>query len=147
MARSKYSGTAKDYSENEVDLKAAEARRAFSLMQEVDALAEAAKEATKKHSDMKAELLALLEELEIRTVDVSDGDVTGTATAVKGSTASYDEARLKKRLGASMWNKVSTRVLDEKKLGAYVKSGDIETSVVAESITEKPRKPYVRVTF
>ena len=147
MARSKYSGEVTSNDGDVLDLKPADMRTIHNLMLAVDEAATAAREASRKHNELKDELLAVLDAQEIKTAKVSDGDSTGQATTVRGSTSFYDEARLKKRLGASMWNKITTRVLDENKLGAYVKSGDIDTAAVAESITEKPRKPYVRVTF
>lgn len=66
-------------------------------------------------------------------------------TLVEGSTMLLDEQKLKTALGAQMWSKVTSRVLDRKKLDAYVASGDINPLVIARASTEKPKTPFVKV--
>ena len=50
----------------------------------------------------------------------------------------YDESKLRKALGAALWNKVSTRRLDERKLKALIKSGEVDTLTVAQCSEEVP---------
>ena len=68
------------------------------------------------------------------------------ATMVIAQVHSIDEDRLKKRLGAAMWRKVTTAVLDRNKLDAFVKAGEIAASDVAAVTTTKDRAPSLRVT-
>lgn len=69
-----------------------------------------------------------------------------TVTRVQGSSVVIDEEKLKNRLGASMWNKITARVLDRKKLEAFIGSGEIPTTVVAACSDEVPKAAYVKVT-
>lgn len=68
------------------------------------------------------------------------------ATRVQGSSVLLDEEKLKKRLGAALWNKVTTRALDRKKLEALIGSGEVKTSDVAACSDEKPKAPYIKIT-
>lgn len=147
MASKRYTVTAKDNDGEQVDIASGDARELFRLAKKVKDAKEAADQAALEHDEAKAKLLDYMEELEITNATVSDGEHKASSTVVRSKTTTYNEDRLKKRLGATLWNKVTTRKLDEKKLAAYVKAGDIETSVVAEAITETPRKPYVKVTI
>lgn len=67
-------------------------------------------------------------------------------TYVEGESVVLDEAKLKKRLGATLWNKITTRSLDKKKLDAFIKSGEIATSDVAACSDLIPRTPHTRIT-
>lgn len=66
-------------------------------------------------------------------------------TYVEGSRVVIDEEKLRKRLGAALWTKVSTRFLDKKKLEAYIASGEVKTSVVAACSDDIPNAPYTKV--
>lgn len=68
------------------------------------------------------------------------------ATVVQGQTVKYNEAGLKKALGADLWKKVTKQVLDKALLEDKVSTGDIDIHVVAEHTTVKDNKPYVRIT-
>ena len=56
-----------------------------------------------------------------------------------------NEQRLKKRLGQALWMKVTTRTLDKKKLDAFIASGEVDPTVVADCTDEFPGKEYVKV--
>lgn len=53
---------------------------------------------------------------------------------------------LKKKVGAAMWNKITTKALDRKKLDAFVASGEITSAVLAESSETNPESPYATIT-
>ena len=75
--------------------------------------------------------------------------VTGTeakGTLIEGTRIVIDEAALKKRLGAGMWDKITKQVIDKEKLEARIAVGDIPATAVAVCSEEFPNKPYVRVT-
>lgn len=73
------------------------------------------------------------------------GDGTYNVTYVEGSSIVLDEQKLKKRIGAALWNKVTTRVLDRKKLEAFIASQEIPATTVAACSDEIPRAPFVKV--
>lgn len=147
MANKRYTVTATNADGEDTDINAADARELFRMAKKVKDAKDAADEAAHEADVAKAKLLEYMEELDLSKASVSDGEHKANSTLVRSVTKSYNEDRLKKRIGAPLWNKITTRKLDEKKLGAYVKAGDIDTSVVAEAITETPRKPYVKVTI
>jgi hypothetical protein len=65
------------------------------------------------------------------------------ATVVRGNITTYNEAGLKKALGAATWNKITKKVLDRPKLEQAVNDGEIDINVVAAHAEVKPKKPYV----
>lgn len=78
------------------------------------------------------------------TVDAANGEHL-SVTLVEGTSIVIDESLLKKKLGARMWDRVTSRVLDKRKLDANVAAGDIDPMVIAECSNEVPRTPFVKV--
>lgn len=68
------------------------------------------------------------------------------ATLVKGTSIVIDEGRLMTELGTRLWTKVTSRTLDRKKLDTAIADGTVDPSIVAHASSEKPRKPYVRLS-
>lgn len=97
-------------------------------------------------ADAEADLLPIMERLGETKHEVKDGKSLVTATVVRGARAVLDEGMLQKNLGSTLWNKVTTRVLDRKKLEAYVASNEVDPMVVARATSEVPNKPYVKIT-
>lgn len=94
------------------------------------------------------ELLKQLESSELDKLifkDEEDG-VTITGTVVRSETVSMDEEALKKKVGASTWKKITSLVLDKKKLDIAMSSGDVSLTDVAAVSTTTPRSPYIRIT-
>lgn len=79
------------------------------------------------------------------TVTGEDGTIH-KATFVQAMRVGLDEASLKTKVGATMWRKITTLVLDKRKLDAFVKSGEIDPMVVASVTTEEPNKPFIKIT-
>lgn len=107
---------------------------------EIAELQEAAKE-------REAKLLAIYDELGEKsiTVTTASGEIV-TGTMVQGERVVFNDAALKKKLGATMWNKVTERVLDKRKLEDQIAAGAVETADVAAASTTTKNKPYVKVT-
>lgn len=79
------------------------------------------------------------------SVVLTNGDAV-KGTLVEPQTVTIDEDALKKRLGATLWKKVTKTVLDKAKLEAAVSIGEIKQTTVAEVSTIKDIKPSVRVS-
>lgn len=107
---------------------------------EIAELQEAAKE-------REAKLLDIYEDLGEKSISVttSSGEVI-TGTMVQGERVVFNDAALKKSLGAAMWNKVTERVLDKRKLEDQIAAGKVETADVAAASKTTKNKPYVKVT-
>lgn len=77
---------------------------------------------------------------------VEEGDRVIRVTKVQGFRSVWDEAALRSMLGQSGWLKVSSRVLDKKKLESKIAGGEVDPEVVVECVTEMPNAPYLRFT-
>lgn len=64
---------------------------------------------------------------------------------IEPTSTTTDQQKLEKRLGARMWNRITTRVLDKNKLDAYVKSGEIDVKDVVACQTTTDGTAYVKV--
>jgi regulator of replication initiation timing len=96
--------------------------------------------------EKQADVLIVMDKQGLKSHKVKIGKKVLTAVRQQNHTLVYDEDKLRKRLGASLWNKITTRVLDKKKLEAFVASGEISTTVLAACSEEKPSNPFVKVT-
>ena len=67
-----------------------------------------------------------------------------SVTLVEGKKTVLDEDRLKKSLGATVFNKLCTLMLDKKKLEASVTLGEVPANVVAECTNLVDIAPYLR---
>jgi transcriptional regulator with AAA-type ATPase domain len=94
--------------------------------------------------ELQTRLLELMGTTKTVRVDMEDGTPVNV-TVVRGTKVNIDENGLKKALGASMWDKVTTKSLDMKKLQAYIASGEIDPMVVANVSKETAIAPYVTV--
>ena len=57
----------------------------------------------------------------------------------------YDEVRLRRALGAELWEEATTVVLDKAKLLGLVQEGKVPLRKVERYASEVPRAPYVLV--
>lgn len=98
-------------------------------------------------SSLQGQIIDQMDEMGEKTVRVKAADGT-TIIATRTQSARYaiDEKSLQSKLGAALWKKVTTRILDRKKLDAFVASGEIEPLVVAECTTESHNAPYIKIT-
>lgn len=93
--------------------------------------------------DISNELVVQLRRHGIKNRKTSSGY---KVTLVERANTTLNENTLRKRLGAQMWNKVTTRVLDKRKLDAFIKSGEVSSSDVAMSMVEAEPTHYIKVT-
>lgn len=70
-----------------------------------------------------------------------------TATIVAGERIITDEPALKKRLGASMWDRVTVKKLDKTKLEDAIAQGEVDATVVAACCEAIPNKVFIRPTI
>lgn len=78
-------------------------------------------------------------------VTFSDGSVHNI-TRVQATKVHILWDKLRKRIGAGLWNKITIRVPDSKLLEAHIANGDIDATIVAECSEETSNKPFVKVT-
>lgn len=67
-------------------------------------------------------------------------------TLVQGETVSINAESLRKQLTAAQWNKITHRVLDNKKLEDAMAEDVVSPLIVADCSTTRARAPYIRVT-
>lgn len=96
--------------------------------------------------EVEAWIIDNLDQSGQKTIEVDLEDRRIKATKVQGTRTAIDENSLKRSLGEKLWLKVSTRVLDKKKLEAFVSTGEVDPLVVAECSTESATSPYIKLT-
>lgn len=95
----------------------------------------------------QSEVLTLLKRAGINSHKFIDSDGHSlSTTVVQGTKIALDEEKLRKKVGAALWNKITTRVLDRKKLEAFVASGEVSQTVLAQCSDETPNTPYIKIT-
>lgn len=108
-----------------------------------------------EHRRTVKELEPLISEEQREAMDLMDAQgITSDKTAdglgfvkVSPQQLVLIERQLKKRLGATVWNKITKRVLDRQALEAAIADGIVDPGVVAQCSEEVPKgRPYVRVT-
>jgi hypothetical protein len=107
-----------------------------------------AEEAQRAFQSAQQEIVDLMQTYSVPRVSAFE-DETGlryTGTLVESDVSELDQDGLRKSLDQSMWERVTRRVVDPKKLEAHVITGDIDESVVAKHTVVKRRKPYIRFT-
>lgn len=93
------------------------------------------------------ETLELLQENGRSKVTISFDDEQDVAVAVKvRQNNRIDEDRLKKALGAKVYNKLTTPILDESKIEAAIRLGEVDPNIV-ESCIETLETPYLEARF
>lgn len=107
-------------------------------------LMSASEKVAKRLAEIKAEVLNELE-TDTATFVTEEGHAV-KVTKVAGSSIVMDEERLRKSVGATIWNKITSRNLDKKLLEKAVSEGTVTAGTLAEVSTEKPIKPYLKVT-
>ena len=97
---------------------------------------------------LQLEILDLMHTLEITddyTAKMGDDSIV-SVKIVRGETVSIDENALKKSIGATLWNAITTRHLDKSLLDAHITRGDIKPMTLARASVATPKKPHIRVT-
>ena len=105
------------------------------------------KEAEAKRKEYGQEVLEVMQRTATPKVKVDFDEATDATVAVKHrETVKIDEDRLKKALGAKVFNKLTTPVLDEAKVEAAIKLGEVDPNVV-EACLETTTRPYLEARF
>lgn len=107
-----------------------------------------AEEAERAFQEAQEEIVGIMEERGIPSVSAFE-ESTGlqyTGTLVQSETVEFDEAALRKALGARLWEQVTRQVVDRKKLEARIAIGDVTAKAVEKHTIRKPRRPYLKLT-
>ena len=92
---------------------------------------------------MKDDLKESMEKLDILTHHT----VTGHgATIVKPMKVTIHDDQLKKKIGATLWGKITSRKIDSKLLDDAIARNVIDAVLVSACSDEEPLKEYVKVT-
>lgn len=93
------------------------------------------------------ETLRLFEETGLKKVKVDfDEDTDATVSIKVRERTVVDEDRLKKALGAKVYNKLTTPMLDDAKIEAAIKLGEIDPNVVSACLSTT-ETPYLEARF
>lgn len=119
-----------------------------SKVSRLDELTQQAAQIDAEIKQLRAELLTDIQTLGEKTIAVPTNDRLIKVTVVESKPVLViDEAALKSALGEKGWMKVSTRVMDRKKLEASIAANETDPQIVAECSHEVPGKaPYIKVT-
>ena len=103
--------------------------------------------AEKRRKAAQTELVTTLlgsdrDEIEVDNPEDPDGPRL-TAKVVQPKRTEINATTLKKKLGAAKWKRVSTTVVDRKKLDAQVKAGEVDMADVAECSVITPTEAYI----
>lgn len=83
-------------------------------------------------------------------IEVDDGSsVTGTirVTLVEGTRLTTDWDKVRRRVGADVWRKITKQVPDQALIDQALKEGLITTQVIAECSETLPNQPYLKPTI
>ncbi len=119
------------------------AKKTTTLVKELVALKE---ERDALDKQIKALQTSIIDTMGDEPLSVEEGDRVIRVTKVQGHRSVWDESALRSMLGQSGWLKVSSRVLDKKKLESKIAGGEIDPEVVAECVTEVPNAPYLKIS-
>lgn len=100
-------------------------------------------------ADAQQSSIHAMEELGIKSLAFDDPEnerIKVGATIVESSTLEFDEDGLRKKVGAKVWNSITDRKINRTKLEEAVQAGQIDPKIVATYATEKPRKPFIRIS-
>lgn len=93
------------------------------------------------------ELLPDMQNQQVKKLKIDYDSETNATVAVKErETSKIDEEKLKKRIGAQAYNRLTTASLDEAKLEAAIRLGEIDRNIVAECM-ETSSRPYLEARF
>lgn len=93
------------------------------------------------------ELLPDMQNQQVKKLKIDYDSETDATVAVKErETSKINEEKLKKRIGAQAYNRLTTASLDEAKLEAAIRLGEIDRNIVAECM-ETSSRPYLEARF
>jgi hypothetical protein len=115
-------------------------------LSELASITEEVKELTDEKKALQNKIITFLEDNESSTVEWELDGRPSKATVVYSSVLKFDEEGLADALSTHLWNSVSSRKLDQKKLEDKIARGSIDATLVAEHSDEVPRTPYIKIS-
>lgn len=106
-----------------------------------------AKELTEHAKALQPDVVQAIESMGQKSASIEHDGFLYTGTVVRGSSMRLDPDKLKTRIGAKLWNRVTTRTLDSAKLEAAVANGLISEHDVAICSEEVEREPFIKGTI
>lgn len=94
----------------------------------------------------EAQLIAVLDEQELKSTSGEIDGVRYTTTSTSRTTTTFDELGLKKALGARQFNKLTVSKLDRGKLEEAIQAEQIDPAVVAQYTKITPGAMSIRLT-
>jgi hypothetical protein len=97
---------------------------------------------------IQAELVKVFEGTDLKSFAFEDGNQRYEAGFYdgRGEKVILNQEMLKKKVGAALWRKVTTTVLDNAKLMAHVKTGEISQATLAACSEMEDKASYIKVT-
>lgn len=120
-----------------------------SLHQDIDLLSELIRDKDQAEEAVKSQRVIVFEQmtkLGVTTTTSQNGKSRVTATMVVPVSRTVNEDKLKRKVGPSIWKRITTLVLDKKKLDALVSDGTIDAVDLADCVDETPGTAYVKTT-
>lgn len=96
--------------------------------------------------ELQSELIDHLDAMETKTLSVDMDGRPVTLTRVQAVRTKIDDTALRLVLDKNIWLKVTTRVLDAKKLEAHIASGEVDALTVSECTSEVLNSPYIKLS-
>lgn len=81
-----------------------------------------------------------------KSVVVRQGDNVYKATMQQNTRRSIDEDKLKRKVGPSIWRRITSLHLDRNKAEALVSTGEIDPVDYADCVIESASAPFVKIT-
>lgn len=109
------------------------------------------KEEEKKYAELRKEqgskVLEGMNELHVRKVQLDFDETTNATVAIKTrENTTVDEDRLRKAVGAKVWKKLTTAVLDPAKVEAAIKLGELDPNILSACMDTK-ETDYLEARF
>lgn len=121
-------------------------KAAVSRIQRIRTLRDEKREVTGLIDETQLEAIGLLDDLGQSSISYEDDGMTHKGTVVRGTTLEINPLKLKKKLGAKRYNRLTTASLDMGKLESAIAAGDVDPKDVSACSSEKDKKPYIKIT-
>ena len=115
----------------------------IAMLTELDEIMEKAKELEARRIKLRDALTNELILTGNEKVELPDGR---KANVVQSERTQINETVLKKKLGPTVWKKVTKVVLDKDKLERLVDDGEVDITDVAEATVLIPNQPFIKFT-
>lgn len=102
--------------------------------------------ATSEKNTASVALLDAMKAAETTSLKVTGEHGDAKLTVVSGERLVTDWEKVKRVVGAKMWEKITVRVVSPELVDQAIKSGAIDQAVIAECSELVPSQPYIRTT-